>query len=127
MEMTGQKRHWVMSAQAARALGPPPTGMLSRPVFARGTLDIRWYAPAGEDRQTPHTRDEIYVVAQGRASFFDGEAHHDVAPGACIFVAAGQDHRFEALSQDFAVWVVFYGPEGGETISVPDVDDGSDH
>lgn len=116
-----------MSAQAARALGPPPTRMLSRPVFTRGTLDIRWYAPAGEDRQTPHTRDEIYVVAQGRAAFFDGQEHHQLEPGACIFVAAGQDHRFEALSPDFAVWVVFYGPEGGETVRAPDIDAGSDH
>jgi len=31
-----------------------------------------------------------------------------------IFVAAGQVHRFELFSSDFAVWVVFYGPEGGD-------------
>jgi hypothetical protein len=31
-----------------------------------------------------------------------------------LFVPAGQIHRFENFSSDFAVWVVFYGPEGGE-------------
>ena len=28
--------------------------------------------------------------------------------------AAGVEHRFENFSDDFAVWVFFYGPEGGE-------------
>jgi hypothetical protein len=31
-----------------------------------------------------------------------------------VFVAAGQVHRFEDFSSDFAVWVAFYGPDGGE-------------
>lgn len=31
-----------------------------------------------------------------------------------IFVAAGQVHRFEDFSEDLAVWVFFYGPQGGE-------------
>jgi hypothetical protein len=31
-----------------------------------------------------------------------------------LFVAAGQTHRFEDFSDDFAVWVFFYGPDGGE-------------
>jgi hypothetical protein len=37
-----------------------------------------------------------------------------VAPGTFVFVAAGQPHRFEDFSEDFAVWVAFYGPDGGE-------------
>jgi hypothetical protein len=24
------------------------------------------------------------------------------------------EHRFEDFTEDFATWVVFYGPEGGE-------------
>jgi len=114
MSEAGLERGWVMQAKTAQAL-EPPAGMLSVPVFAHGSLDIRWYAPVGEDRQVPHTRDEVYVVAQGRARFFDGNMHHGLEPGACLFVAAGQSHRFEAMSADFAVWVLFYGPEGGET------------
>ncbi len=31
-----------------------------------------------------------------------------------IFVPAGQQHRFEDFSKHFAVWVFFFGPEGGE-------------
>jgi hypothetical protein len=29
-------------------------------------------------------------------------------------VKAGVEHRFEEFSKDLAVWVVFYGPDGGE-------------
>jgi mannose-6-phosphate isomerase-like protein (cupin superfamily) len=55
------------------------------------------------------------VVARGSGTFFDGEARRPVEPGTFLFAAAGQPHRFEAFSADFAVWVFFYGPAGGET------------
>jgi hypothetical protein len=32
-----------------------------------------------------------------------------------LFVAAGTEHRFDEFSEDLAVWVVFHGPQGGET------------
>jgi hypothetical protein len=31
-----------------------------------------------------------------------------------LFVAAGVEHRFEAFTEDFALWRVFYGAQGGE-------------
>jgi mannose-6-phosphate isomerase-like protein (cupin superfamily) len=99
----------------ALAMGPPPPGRLSVPVFAHGSLEVRLYSPAGEDPQTPHSRDEVYVVASGTASLVDGSNIHAVATGSLVFIAAGQPHRFEDISPDFAVWVLFYGPEGGET------------
>ena len=36
------------------------------------------------------------------------------APGDVLFVPAGVPHRFEDFSDDLVVWVMFYGPEGGE-------------
>lgn len=30
------------------------------------------------------------------------------------FVAAGVTHRFVDYRDDFVIWVVFYGPKGGE-------------
>jgi Cupin domain len=104
----------VVSLDDALRLGPPPPGNLAVPVFAHGTLEVELYAPVGEDRQTPHDRDEVYVIARGTATFFDGEARRRVGPGAFLFVAAGREHRFEEISADFAVWVLFYGPVGGE-------------
>lgn len=84
----------VALADALR-LGQPPAGTLAKPVFA-----------VGEDRQTPHTRDQIYFVARGTGRFLNGT---DTRP-----VTVGQVHRFEQFSIDFAVRVAGYGSDGGE-------------
>jgi len=81
---------------------------------------VEFYAPVGKDPQTPHIRDEVYVVARGTGFFHNGTDRHEVHTGSFIFVPAGQEHRFEAFSSDFAVWVLFYGPKGGEDIGNPD-------
>jgi mannose-6-phosphate isomerase-like protein (cupin superfamily) len=99
----------------ALSKGPPPAGNLAVPVFSHGSVEIELYTPQGHDPQKPHTRDELYFVARGSGLFFDGAKQHSVKPGSFLFVPAGQPHRFEAFSSDFAVWVVFYGPEGGES------------
>ena len=43
-----------------------------------------------------------------------GGSREQFEPGEALFVPAGDTHRFEDFSDDFAVWVVFYGPKGGE-------------
>ena len=85
-------------------------------LFRHGTLLVKYYAPRGADQQTPHTRDEIYVVARGRGVFFNGTLRRPFAPGDLLFAEAGVPHRFEDFSDDFGVWVMFYGPEGGEGV-----------
>jgi mannose-6-phosphate isomerase-like protein (cupin superfamily) len=112
---TRQIRH--VSFAEAFTKGPPPPGNLAVPIFACGSLVVELYTPQGHDPQKPHTRDEIYFVARGHGQFFDGTKHHAVEPGSFLFVPAGQLHRFENFSSDFAVWVAFYGPEGGEADS----------
>ncbi|MCW3095224.1 MAG: Cupin 2 conserved barrel domain protein [Chthonomonadaceae bacterium] len=94
--------------------GPPRQGNLAVPIFAHGTLAVELYTPQGDDPQQPHERDEVYVVARGTGLFFDGTDRRAVEAGTFLFVAAGQVHRFEEFSADFAVWVFFYGPHGGE-------------
>lgn len=71
------------------------------------------YAPRGVDMQKPHSRDEIYIVAQGKGYFLCGESRQPFAPGDFLFAPAGMVHRFEEFSDEFAVWVIFFGPEGG--------------
>jgi mannose-6-phosphate isomerase-like protein (cupin superfamily) len=99
---------------AALRQGPPPPGNLAVPIFAHGTLVVELYTPVDRDPQTPHTRDEVYIVARGQGYFFDGEQSRSIEPGALLFVPAGRVHRFENFTPDFAAWVLFYGPEGGE-------------
>jgi mannose-6-phosphate isomerase-like protein (cupin superfamily) len=98
-----------LSLAAALAL-PLPEGRRSAEVFVDGDLEVRLYAPKGHDPQGPHDRDELYIVAAGHGQFRVGDRVDPVAPGALLFVAAHEPHRFEAFSTDFAVWVVFYGP-----------------
>jgi mannose-6-phosphate isomerase-like protein (cupin superfamily) len=83
-------------------------------LFKHGTLSVELYAPRGQDPQSPHTRDEVYVVAAGHGQFRNCGERHPFGPGDVLFVPAGVVHRFEEFSDDLAVWVFFYGPEGGE-------------
>lgn len=103
-----------VSLADALSMGPPPAGNLAVPIFARGSLAVEMYQPKDSDRQPPHGRDEIYLVARGSSTFFDGTHRYQLSAGSFIFVAAGQPHRFESFSSDFASWVFFYGPVGGE-------------
>jgi mannose-6-phosphate isomerase-like protein (cupin superfamily) len=93
---------------------PSPEGERFVELFRHGTLAVELYAPRGDDPQTPHTRDEVYVVAHGSGYFRNGGERHRFGPGDVLFVPAEVPHRFEEFSDDLAVWVFFYGPEGGE-------------
>lgn len=57
----------------------------------------------------------MYVVISGYGYFTKGEVRHPFQAGEVLFVPAGTEHRFEDFGEDFATWVFFYGPEGGET------------
>jgi mannose-6-phosphate isomerase-like protein (cupin superfamily) len=99
----------------AEALAQVPTeGKRVAALLIHGTLLAEMYAPRGHDPQQPHTRDEVYVIAAGRGTFLSGNSRQEFGPGDFLFVPAGMVHRFEAFSEDFAAWVMFYGPEGGE-------------
>ena len=113
--MNKSTRAAKVSFTEALSKGTPPPGNLAVPIFSHGSLEVEMYAPQGQDLQEPHHRDEVYLVARGTGVFFDGDRRHPVEPGTFLFVAAGQPHRFEDFSTDFAVWVLFYGPEGGES------------
>lgn len=112
--MTSVKRATHSALEDAVNLRPAPSGSLAIPVFSHGSMDAELYIPKGNDPQTPHERDEIYVVAKGSAQFFDGQEIIEVKKGSFIFVPAGTEHRFLNFTEEFAVWVVFYGPIGGE-------------
>lgn len=83
-------------------------------LFKHGSLVVEMYQPNGVDLQQPHSRDELYVVVSGSGWFVNGDTRKPFAVGEVLFVPAGVEHRFEDFSDDFATWVIFYGPEGGE-------------
>src|SRR5262249_58934525 len=99
---------------------PTPEGRRFVGAFEHGSLSVELYAPRGSDPQQPHTRDEVYVVARGEGFFVNGPGRHRFGPGDVLFVPAGVVHRFEDFSAALAVWVFFYGPDGGEAGSESD-------
>lgn len=111
---SGQGLHGEFPAWLARL--PTPEGNPFVVAYGHGTLSVELYlyAPRGVDTQTPHRRDEVYVVVRGSGWFVNGPARHRFGPGDLLFVPAGVEHRFEEFTDDLAAWVVFYGPDGGE-------------
>jgi mannose-6-phosphate isomerase-like protein (cupin superfamily) len=93
---------------------PGPAGRRWAVAFERGSLEVELYAPRGEDPQTPHSRDEIYVVVKGSGIFINGDVRTPFSEGDVLFVPAGRPHRFVEFTPDLQAWVIFYGPEGGE-------------
>jgi mannose-6-phosphate isomerase-like protein (cupin superfamily) len=87
-------------------------------LFAHGTLQIELYAPDRVDNQEPHDQDEVYVVISGFGEFVNGDTRRPFEAGEVLFVPAGVEHRFEHFTEDFATWVIFYGPVGGEKADV---------
>lgn len=114
MKIEGKVVHGYLKALTGLDKLPGPGGERSIELFRHGTLTVKLYAPRGTDPQTPHSRDEIYVIATGKGRFLLGSNETSFGPGDMLFVPAGKEHRFTEFSDDFATWVLFYGPEGGE-------------
>jgi mannose-6-phosphate isomerase-like protein (cupin superfamily) len=72
-----------------------------------------YHLQAGEDdRQQPHTEDEVYYVVAGRARFRAGEETHAVGPGTILFVQRLVEHRFLDITADLTALVFFAPAEG---------------
>ena len=76
--------------------------------FSKGDFELEFFAPRGKDYQTPHEKDEIYIIARGEGEFVKETERINFAAGDVLFVEAGIEHRFENFSEDFATWVIFF-------------------
>src|SRR5690606_8817593 len=83
-------------------------------VFENGSLEVELYQPDQVDRQTPHEKDEVYIVASGKGKFVLENETTSIKAGDFIFVPARANHQFIEFSSDFSTWVLFYGPKEGE-------------
>src|SRR5256885_11960516 len=96
-----------------QALGrlPGPGGKLFASILDEGTaLEVEIYAPRRVDPQVPHRRDELYVVVSGTGFFRVEQERERFGPGDLLLAPAGSVHRVEEVTDDLAVWGVFYGP-----------------
>ena len=114
INLPAEKRRVTVDEAMARV--PTPDGKRFATVLEHGSLTVEIYAPRGTDPQQPHTRDEAYIVVKGSGEFINGESRLAFTPGDFLFVPAGVEHRFVNFTDDLIVWVIFYGPEGGEAL-----------
>jgi len=114
--MNTQSHPTRVTIAEADALSMPP-GRLSKQVLNTPGLEARWYRPPNPDPQTPHDRDEVYVVVAGQGEFVRAQARVSFSPGDLLFAAKGEAHRFENYTPETALWVIF-GP-GAEATSGP--------
>ncbi len=113
--MSSPERSRVISFAEAQA--GIPTGERSVRVWQRGPLDVAFALPVPPKEQTPHTQDEIYVIVRGRGVLMHDGKRDPFESGDILFVAAGIEHQFQDVTEDLALWRVFYGPHGGEVLA----------
>ncbi len=95
---------------------PGPAGERFAEVLEHGSMEVEIYAPRGTDPQTPHTRDELYVVVSGRATFtVEGESF-DAPAGTCVLALPGE--RREARAEEPGTTVLVVGAPAGEAYRV---------
>jgi mannose-6-phosphate isomerase-like protein (cupin superfamily) len=94
-----------------------PSGERSARVWQRGSLDVAFAFPVPPKDQAPHTQDEIYIIIRGRGVLIHDGKRDSFESGDILFVAAGTEHQFEDVTEDLALWRVFYGPYGGDVPS----------
>ena len=61
-----------------------------------------------------YEQDELYIVISGKGEFVKAGERRHFGPRDVIFIEASADHHFKHFSADFAAWVIFWGPDGGE-------------
>lgn len=98
----------------AEAQANIPAGERSARVWQRGALDVAFALPTPPKEQTPHIQDEIYIIVRGRGVLVHDDKRDPFEPGDILFVAAGVEHQFEDVTEDLALWRVFFGPHGGD-------------
>ena len=115
MDRSSRETDWLFALETARANRPAAPARPFTQVLHHGTMRAGLYVPSPVDDQAPHDQDEIYVVMHGFGTFRRGEEATPFEPGDVIFVPAGVPHRFADFTDDLVVWVVFWGPVGGES------------
>jgi mannose-6-phosphate isomerase-like protein (cupin superfamily) len=63
----------------------------------------------GTDPQSPHTEDEVYYVASGRAKIMVAGEDRIVTAGSIVYVAKDVEHRFHSIEEELTV-LVFFAP-----------------
>ncbi len=63
----------------------------------------------GTDPQSPHTEDEVYYIASGRARINVADEDQAVQAGSIVYVAKNVEHRFHSIEEELKI-LVFFAP-----------------
>ena len=118
-EMKPRSRSGRVTLADALSQLPGPNGESFVSVFQHGTLIVEILAPPSKSPLPPHSQDEVYIVAQGTGELVNDGTRVPIRPGDFLFVPAGVQHHFENFTDDLTIWIIFYGPEGGEADPPP--------
>ncbi len=104
-----KKKYHISIDEAAELLKNEKNRFVT--VIEDGSMSVEYYVPKDADKQKPHTKDELYIIASGHSEFLRDKEMINCKKGDVIFVPAQMIHRFINFSADFATWVIFYGDE----------------
>ena len=80
-------------------------------ILENENIEIGLYAPVNVDLQSPHMKDEIYIIVKGEGTFLNDGKRAAFGPGDLFLVSAGTEHRFENFSDDLVAWYIIHGTE----------------
>ncbi|MCZ6834176.1 MAG: cupin domain-containing protein [Planctomycetota bacterium] len=77
--------------------------------FDNKTMSLGLYVlrAGSKDGQSPHARDEVYIITHGKAILDVAGTDHPVSPGSVVFVQRKVVHHFHSIEEDLKVIVFF--------------------
>lgn len=97
----------VSEIRRQRAQGNSPYQEFLRvPTMSAGVYEL---AIGEEDKQQPHTEDELYYIVSGKATLLVGDDDVPVEAGSLVYVPARVVHRFHSLTEALTI-LVFFAP-----------------
>lgn len=101
------ERFSLADVQRLRVQGNGPYHeFLHVPAMSAGVYEL---GVGAEDRQQPHTEDELYFVVSGKATLLVGAENVAVEAGSMVYVPARVTHRFHTITETLTI-LVFFAP-----------------
>jgi mannose-6-phosphate isomerase-like protein (cupin superfamily) len=69
-------------------------------ILENENIEVGMYAFIKDDLQSPHLKDEIYVIVNGEGKFINDSKREAFRPGDLFLVCVGAENQFENLSDD---------------------------
>jgi mannose-6-phosphate isomerase-like protein (cupin superfamily) len=107
-------KSWHLTEAEMTAALPEDAAFRFHTGLRNGSMRLGLYAPRGDDPEGPHQQDELYIILRGTGTLMRDGVSAAFGPHDALFVAAGTPHHFTGFTDDFACWVIFWGPGGGE-------------